>query len=125
MYSCSIKSNLIGLNMYIPPLTIFLGAQEAQRFDSVFAYSGSLFQHKSLSYLLGMDVEGGEAEDGGEGFSGGGGVIVNKHEIGYEHGLVNVCVTKQPDYHRRNLYIWDFRITSPKSEIPTCLITRH
>ena len=59
MYSCSIKSNLIGLNMYLPPLTIFLGAQEAQRFDSVFAYSGSLFQHKSLSYLLGMEAGGG------------------------------------------------------------------
>ena len=37
----------------------------------------------------------------------GGGVIVNKHEIGYEHGLVKISVTKQPDYHRRNLDIWD------------------
>ena len=72
-----------------------------------------------------MDVGGGEAEDGGEGFSGGVCVIVNKHEIGYEHGLVEICVTKQLDYHRRNLYIWDLRLTSPKSEIPTFLITRH
>ena len=45
MFSCSIKSTLIGLNMYLPTITIFLGAQEARRFDSVFAYSGSLFQH--------------------------------------------------------------------------------
>lgn len=36
-----------------------------------------------------------------------GGVILNKHEIGYEHGLVKISVTKQPDYHRRNLDIWD------------------
>ena len=56
MFSCSIKSTLIGLNMYLPTITIFLGAQEAQRFVSVFASSGSLFQHNSLSYSLGMDV---------------------------------------------------------------------
>ena len=60
-----------------------------------------------LIYWVGMWRRGGgEAKDNGEGFSGGG-VILNKHEIGYEHGLVKISVTKQPDYHRRNLDIWD------------------
>ena len=47
-----------------------------------------------------------DLDHAGLGLLGGGrGVIIDEHEIGYGHWLVNICVTKQPDYHRHNLYI--------------------